>query len=175
MRSEEAESEPHRKEEAAPGLIARLPGMRSVTHRIALATLLSLLIITPIFKQWTGESFLQYGMQLRNWIDFFKTQEGNARSLSQPEQQEYFQRCLRVFRQNAPHLSDGRFYSFQDITPKLEDRLFELFDQSIRVWPFHMETYYILGRYCIDFNRLEKGIEVLKQDLFMNPTINGSQ
>ncbi len=169
MRDEEAEDEPRRKEETCPGLIARLPGMQSVTHRIALAAVLSLVIVAPIFKQWMGESFLQYGMQLRNWIDFFKTQEGNARSLTPPEQQEYFQRCLRVFRQNAPHLSEGQFYSFPDTAQKLEDRLFNLFDKSIAVWPFHMETYYILGRYCIDFNRLEKGIEVLKQDLFMNP------
>lgn len=169
LHGEEAEIKPRRKEETSLGLIARLPGMQSVNSRIALAAIFSLLIIAPIFKQWMGESFLQYGMQLRNWIDFFKTQEGHARNLSPADQQEYFQRCLRVFQQNAPHLSDGKFYSFQDIAPKLEDRLFELFDKSIEVWPFHMETYYILGRYCIDFNRLEKGIEVLKQDLFMNP------
>ncbi len=49
------------------------------------------------------------------------------------------------------------------------ERMFELFDKAIGYYPWQMELYYILNRYCIDAGEYEKGVDLIKKDLYMNP------
>ena len=166
----ESELEKELIQEDKTSLFMRLPGMANLYNRLGLATVLSLILILPIFYHWMGENFLQYGMQLRNWIDYFKSQELQIKNRSELEKQQYFQHFYHEqFAKQAPHLAVHNFNSFEDGIPGMIDQLFNYFDRSIEVWPFHMETYYILGRYCIDFQRNDLGIKALELDLFMNP------
>jgi len=150
---------------------------RNVSNRVVLAVALSLVLIIPMFFQWMGEGFLQQGMQMRHWYDWhveqienFKKQAGGK--LNPAAEKRVCDYLYRSFEANAPHLvkyMNGPYYSFSEVKQKVETTLFGFMYKSIETWPYHMETYYILGRYCIDFNRPDEGIEVLTKDLFMNP------
>jgi len=171
-------SRPPDKPEATSGEsrsgLARLPGMGRFSNRLLLAVALSWLLTIPFFFHWMGEGFLQRGMQLRNWIDEYRRYVRQVRPQESlqltPAQDQYLaQRFFNALKANSPLLAREPFASLEDGERKMRAWLFDLFDKSIALWPFHMETYYILGRYCIDFDEPKKGIEVLTQDLFMNP------
>lgn len=166
--SDEKEEERLAEGQVQTGL-SRLPGMKTFKGRLLAGLLVGLLLTIPFFYHWMGESFLQRGMQMRNWIEFFQARQLDVSNRPANEQQRAFQYYFNLFRQNSPHLISRNYTTFEEFFEGMKLDLFETFEKSLKAWPFHMETYYIYGRYCIDFNRPEKGIEVLKHDLFMNP------
>jgi tetratricopeptide (TPR) repeat protein len=155
--------------------LARLPGMETFNNRLVAGVVVSLILTIPCFYHWMGENLLQAGMQTRRWVDY---KNGQIRDLYQKsggsitrEQERTASRYLyQIMMANVPRLTpEEPFVSFEDAQDKMVDSLFHHFEESIRMWPYHMETYYIFGRYCIDFEQWEKGVEVLTRDLFMNP------
>ncbi len=178
---EKGRRDPEAASDTPPRGLARLPALERFPNRLLLGLFLGWFLTVPFFFHWMGESLLQHGMQLRNWIDelpkWVRQYRSQLRGLrpqwsgafTPAEEQYVADRFYQAIQLNSPHLAKERFASIDDAERKLRSQLFDLFDKSIKAWPFHMETYYILGRYCIDFDEPKKGIEVLTQDLFMNP------
>jgi len=62
---------------------------------------------------------------------------------------------------------EARLYA--DYAHRLYREMYKRFDRSLELYPLEMETLYILGRYCIDNDNPQKGIEALWKDLYLNP------
>lgn len=83
--------------------------------------------------------------------------------------QEYAETAIQYAEQAQRQGDERRAAQYQAAAHDFYAEMYEMFSHSRRLYPFEMETLYIWGRYCIDNNNPQKGIEVLLDDLYQNP------
>lgn len=129
--------------------------------RWALVPLVVLLLYTPTMRHFLGEAFLRQGMGEHEMAEGLKNEARRFMAQAQAAQQS-------GQRQQATQLQQQALY-YQEASEEWNEKMFASFDKSLRLYPHYMETYYILGRYCIDTGEYQRGVEVLRRDIMMNP------
>lgn len=111
----------------------------------ALVVPVALVIFTPTMRHFLHEGLLRDGMFYHDAAEYRRDAARQAGS------NEHYEALMRD-------------------ADSFDRKTFQIFDRALEIFPHYMETYYILGRYCIDSGDYRKGVGVLQTDLWMNPS-----